>query len=56
MLIWIFLDAFFRKVDVATRSLPPAEPLKVRVKSIERLSSKRRNIRKGGIHDHDRYR
>ena len=22
MLIWIFLDAFFRKVDVATRSHP----------------------------------
>ena len=55
MLIWIFLDALFRKVDVATRSLPPAEPVKVRVKTIESVSSKGRNISKGVVHDHDRY-
>ena len=56
MLIWIFLDALFRKVDVATRSLPPAKPLKVRVETIESVRSKGRNISKGGVHDQDRYR
>jgi len=55
MLIWIFLDALFRRVDVATRSLP-GEPLRVRVKTIESVSSKGRNISKGGVHEHDRYR
>ncbi len=47
MFIWIFLDALFRKVDAATRSLPPAEPAKVRVKTIESVSSKGRNISRG---------
>jgi hypothetical protein len=55
MFIWIFLDALFRKGDVATRSFS-AERSKVRVKTIERVSSKGRNISKGGIHDRDRYR
>jgi hypothetical protein len=55
MFIWILLDALFRKVDAATRSFP-AEPSRVRVKTIERVSSKGRNISKGEVHDRDRYR
>ena len=53
MFIFIFLDALFRKADVAARRLP-AKPPKEQAMSFLRVRPAIRNISRRRLHDHDR--